>query len=274
MLYRLFMSARWMSAVDRSQMHTSSIATSPPGRIRGGWFVDVADHRRDLPPAYNAYRFDHDDPIADLRPVLEPVFMLSFLLHDELMASGLHGAEAVLITSGSAKASIGTAFLLAADGVAVTAVTSSRNRDFCRRLGVYDRVVDLEQVDGLPRMPTVLVDIAGRAGLRERTGSALGPDLRHQIVAGLTHHQPDNHTDRVVDSLFSAPTRIVERSRDWGREEFTARVEEQLIRFATWAETWMQLERRHGADAVLETYRNVLAGTAAPDVAALRSLST
>jgi hypothetical protein len=249
---------------------TSSHLVVEPARRRGDQFTDAAPHRASLPPAYNAYRFvdPGTDPTTahELRPLLAPVFMLSFLLDDLLAERDLHGASWALITSASSKAAIGTAFLLRSRGVTTTGATAAAHVDFVESLGVYDEVLDYDSLDQLETAPTTLVDIAGDAEHRQRLAAHLGDRLVRSIVAGFTRTTGSQMAldDTDGGEVFSAPQRIVERTKQWGRTEFDERVERSLQRFSSWVHDWIELIRTDGPAEVERAYHRVRLGQVAP----------
>ena len=129
-----------------------------PVQIVGSGFVDEAAHRRALPGAYNhylrcssdaLYRPEHEALIALLRPL----FVTSFLIDDFLGDNDFFGARTIVVSSASSKTAYGLAFCLArrrGDARAPTTIglTSTRNADFTRSLGCYDRTVGLRRHRG------------------------------------------------------------------------------------------------------------------------------
>ncbi|MEK7423738.1 MAG: DUF2855 family protein [Actinomycetota bacterium] len=243
-----------------------------PSRIRPTGLVDAAGHRATLPAVYNFYAnvatsVDDDDL---LWPVLAPVFMLSFLINEEL-AETVDPTMRVLITSASAKAAIGTAYLLHARGVRTIGATSTTNHAFCARLSCYDHVVPYGDIAGIDRRPTVLVDIAGNPAHRTAIEQTLGPALQRTIAAGLTHAAPNSGVN--LDDLFSAPAHIVKLSRRWGRDEFDQRTTAALISFVAAAAAWLEIITVTDPDRIRTALHEAAVGTAAPHQATLATLS-
>jgi len=82
--------------------------------------VDVAEHRASLMPAYNAYR--HPDAEGQAEQILlRPLFLLAFLLDEDLVARDAGG---VLLSSASSKTASAIAFLVASRGCHVIGLTS------------------------------------------------------------------------------------------------------------------------------------------------------
>ncbi len=243
-----------------------------PERVRDDGFIDAATHRRDLPRAYNAYRMtpaEEDESSQDRRALLSPLFLLSFLLDDHLAEQDLLGNR-VVISSASSKAAVGTAFLLHRRGASVVGLTSTRNRDFVDRLGIYEQVITYGRLDDLDPTPTVFLDLAGDTTLRQAVHRALSRALAHSLAVGLTHwdrspwQQPEEASGDDTPALFSAPARIVARTREWGRAGFESRFGADFAQFAAWSAAWLRLTRSFGADDVEAAYQRALRGTVLP----------
>jgi hypothetical protein len=247
---------------------------------RGGAVVDTAEHRAELPPVYNRYRRVGGAPSeGDARElVLRPLLMTSFLLADQLVAEELSGARQVLVSSASSKTALGLAFELARAGVRVVGLTSARNADFVRSVGIYDEIVTydgLGAIDGA--VDTVAVDVAGAPDVRRRVHEAFGDHLQRSVLVGATHRAPDAFrtapgTPGPRPEFFFAPDRVQVRAREWGRAEFQSRVEAAFAACLSWTEGWLRIETSAGRDAALAAYRRVLAGEVAPDTALVASL--
>ena len=120
--------------------------------------------------------------------VLRPLFMLCFLLADQLEAEGRHGADQVLLTSASSKTALGLAYELGRAGARVAGLTSARNAGFVRSTGIYDAVATYDELETLDAgVPTVAIDMAGDGALRRRVHEHFGPALRSSILVGATH---------------------------------------------------------------------------------------
>lgn len=248
---------------------------------RGGAVVDTAQHRAELPPVYNRYRRVGGPPAGgDARElVLRPLAMTSFLLADQLVAEKLAGAEQVLVSSASSKTALALAFELDRAGARVVGLTSARNAEFVRSVGIYAEVVtydDLAGIDG--GVDTVAVDIAGDPQVRGRVHETFSEHLRRSVLVGATHRAPDafataSGTPGPRPEFFFAPDRVRVRAREWGPAEFESRIQSAFAACSSWTEGWLRIEESAGAEAALAAYRSVLAGEVPPDVAKVASLS-
>ena len=147
---------------------TASHLVVTPARPDAQGFRDASEHRRALPPAYNAYSFTTGDPAyeadrEDLQVLYRPLFLTSFMLADAL---GEQDAEVLVLSSASSKTAYGTAFLLQGGRAELVGLTSPGNLAFTTSLGCYDRVLTYDQVSELGRRPTAYVDLAGSTPLR------------------------------------------------------------------------------------------------------------
>lgn len=255
-----------------------------PGRENPTGFTDMSVHRTRLPGAYNAYRYIDSDPIYDpcqegAQAVLRPVFYLSFFLDDYLEQGDMFGAETVLLTSASSKAALGAAFLIKQRGVPVTGLTSPGNRPFVESLSLYDELATYDELEALAKKPSVLLDIAGSATVRDTVQRALAGKLRHSVAAGAASGpSADWSTIGAGDQSSSAalkffvPDQMRTRVREWGGAGFDARFAAAWRPFADWCATWLTVDTAAGPGSVKETYSQVLAGKSAPENARVLSM--
>jgi hypothetical protein len=256
-----------------------------PERVRGGWFVDGMARRAALPAPYNAYQVTSASPgesvesadREDRRALLSPLFVLSFLVDDYLAEQRLWGADQVVMSSASSKSAIGAAYLLHCRGVPVTGLTSARSSAFVEKLGIFDEVVEYSRLRDLDRSPAAFVDVSGDAELRSAVETILNGRLVRTLSVGLTHwdrspwHQdPKGHSP---SAIFSAPERIVARTRDWGRAGFQSRFASALEGFTAWSTGWLELVRTAGDVAVEDAYRRTLSGLMNPAQGIILSMS-
>jgi hypothetical protein len=247
-----------------------------PGRIDERGFTDVAAHREPLPSVYNRYSFTGTDPIyrRDREPqqmLLWPLFVTSFVVDDFLGDHEMFGSTDVVISSASAKTSIGTAFLLAQRGdVEVVGLTSAANVDFVRALGCYDRTGTYEDVSSLPVHRSCYVDIAGRRDVTAAVHAHFGERLDYSMVVGDTHwedaSQPDTPLTGPRPTFLFAPDQIAKRRHEWGRDGFEQNVAGAWSRFAPWTDGWMTLRHARGPAEVERAYRRLVEGRVDPHV--------
>jgi hypothetical protein len=253
-----------------------------PERVGPSSFVDAVPHRQALPPAYNLYLRCAADPgwraeLEDWQALLRPTFITSFLIDDWLADEGFFGAGRVLVSSASSKTAIGLAHLLhRRGGVEVLGLTSRGNLDFVAGLGCHHRVLAYEALEELrDAVPTVYVDFAGNAGLRQRVHQHLGERLAFSSSVGLSHRgplRPDAPLAGPKPVFFFAPDRLRRRARDWGRDGLESRVAEALGGFVQGARQWLGVRHATGAQAVQAAYADALNGRVPPDTGLVLSL--
>ena len=253
-------------------MSTELVITA--GRADGTTVSDVSPHRAGLAGPYNSLRRCASDPAwrqdrEELQMLLYPLFFTSYLIDDSLVDQDDLGATQVVVTSASAKTSIGLAHRLHARGRQVIGLTSAGNADFCRSLGVYDEVLAYDDVDRIAGLPSVLVDVSGNQDVVRAVHTRLGDSLACSLIVGDTHW--DHRAAAAADGLpgpgptfFFAPSQVTKRTGDWGAEELDRRLADAWKHYADWVSGWLTWEHAAGPDAVIEVFRTYLSGRVDP----------
>ena len=252
-------------------------------RIGPSEVFDGAAHRASMAATYNRYVREpagaDRDPAAEARQMLlYPLFFTSFLIDDALADGDGAAARTVVLSSASSKTAIGTAFQLRGRDVEVVGLTSSSNVAFVEGLGLYDRVVTYDDVSSLPDGPAAFVDIAGNAAVQAAVHQRYGDDLATSLIVGDTHWDDDTDAVAVEERpgpepvFFFAPTQITKRNQDWGRDGLQSRVDAAWTAFTTWADGWLTIERRSGAEAALATFAELVDNRADPAVGFIISM--
>ena len=246
-------------------------------------FMDRAEHRAKHASAYRSFNLVDNDPAYDPATegqylIARGLFITSFLVDDFLGGNDLFGATDVIVTSASSRTSIALAHRLRArGGVGVVGLTSSRNMEFVLSLGLYDTVLAYDQVDQLDATVTyAMVDMAGNADVLSRVHHHLGDRLAYSCRVGATHWDAGGALRDLpgpVPTFFFAPTLIKQRSVEWGREVFEARVAAALAEFLDHAAGWMVIQRSVGAESVESVYRATLSGESDPAIGHILSMS-
>lgn len=254
-----------------------------PGKIDARGISDCASHRADLAGAYNRYQRVATDPVhrADREShqmVLFPLFFTSFVIDDFLTDNQDFGAEQFVISSASSKTAIGVAHLAHARNRTTIGLTSPTNREFVESLGVYSRVISYDEIESLPVVPSVYVDIAGNQDLLRAVHTNLEGVLAHSMVVGNTNwdHIPTDPTELLPprpEFLF-APSQIAKRTKDWGREELDRRIGEAWDRYAEWSQSWIVFDEANDDQSILDVYGTLLGGRPDPRVGHICSLSS
>ena len=253
---------------------------SVAGTTEIGFRVD----RPELPPThalYGQYTLLDRDPFAvpgqdDLMMVMRGLFITGLLLADYLDVSQRMGAQAVLISSAASKTSYGLARALQAAGKGqVIGLASARGAATARALGVYDRVVEYEEIAGLgPELSSVYVDVAGSAPVRKALLERLGASLRGIIAVGLTHWNEGafgGNEGRVPVETFFAPGWSARRQKELGAAFFTQLRAGWLAQMES-AQRHFKLVHKDGAQALSEAFDTLVAGRASPDEAWVHTL--
>ena len=206
----------------------ASHAVLTPGNIHADYFVDVAEHRLELPPIYNQFRRTQAEPeflqqMENERCLLFPLFMTSYLICDYLIDNDFFGAQQVVIGSVSSKTGFGLAQMLHNDPEvtqSVIGVTSQGNMDFVKGLGCCDQIVlykDEAEIDA--SVPTAYVDMSGDARLTVSLHNHLGDNLVESCMVGASHWQEGGKVGELPGArprFFFAPGQIEKRNKEWG----------------------------------------------------------
>jgi Protein of unknown function (DUF2855) len=251
------------------------------GRVDDRGFRDDAAHRQPMAATYNRYQFADAQAIYDRarenqQMVLWPLFFTSFVIDDFLADHDFYGAGQVMLSSASAKTTIGSAFLLGErEGLDVIGLTSGGNAEFVHELGCYDRVLTYDEVATLDVCDSVFVDVAGDAAVVAAVHDHFGDQLRHSMIVGDTHWDTGGTappTRGPQREMLFAPTHIAKRAADWGAEELDARVAAAWHRYSSWTDGWLRYEYHTGAEAVTRLYLSLVDGALDPRVGNVASL--
>lgn len=235
---------------------------------------DGAAHRQGVSPVYNSYARVSGNPdfqgrAGDFRALLQPLFMLSFLVDDYLAENDFFGARSALLSSASSKTAFGLAHLMhARKGIKVIGLTSVSNAPFVQSLGCYDEVITYDQVASLPKdSPVAYVDMAGNSGLRETLHRHFGDQMKYSGRVGLTHRSAAANEPELPGakpSWFFAPDHIRKRAKEWGPGGVDQRFGAAWSDFAPRLNKWLKVTESHGPDAVKQVYLNTLNGQVSP----------
>jgi hypothetical protein len=244
-----------------------------PGAVSPSQIMDAARHRAGLAPVYAQYVPTAGDAIyAERRedPILlmRGLFMTSFLADDFLAEQEYRGARSVLISSASSKTSIALAFQVGQTGRArAIGLTSARNAEFVRKLGLYDQVVLYDEVASLPVEPAVFVDMAGDGAVTAAVHRHFGDALKYDCTIGATHWSADRSSADLPGpkpEFFFAPGQVGKRVADWGPQGFSARVAAAWTKFCDASDAWLRVVRDNGREALERVYQDTLVGRTDP----------
>ncbi|MDX6601317.1 MAG: hypothetical protein QOF13_519 [Solirubrobacterales bacterium] len=248
-----------------------------PTSINGKGFTDGSPHRAALPSAYHRYLVAGEDPFyradtEDIQMLLRPLFFTSFLIDDQLADEGFTGRGPIVISSASSKTAIAAAFLLARrEDVELIGLTSARNAEFVEGLGIYGRTVSYEEIGSIDSGPATYVDISGDGAVRQTVHSHFGDELAYSMAVGITHWEElgagQGDLPGPTPTFFFAPTRVEQRSADWGAAGLEQRVAEAWHPFCEWTAGWLEVVHRQGFDGLKGAYLDVLEGRVRPTAA-------
>jgi hypothetical protein len=159
----------------------------------------------------------------------------------------------------------------------VVGLTSDANVDFVNGVGEYHDVVTYSDITSLdPSIQTVIVDMAGNPEIVASIHTHFGESLKYSCSIGATHWDQTSHrvdTPGPKPQFFFAPSQISKRSKEWGREELNSRLETALTTFIEGSKQWLRIEHARGADAVSDTYSQLVAGKMLPEIGNILSFS-
>ena len=262
---------------------SSSHLVVRPGRVDERGFRDSAQHRAQLPSAYQGYRNVAADPAyqadrEDEQMLFWPLFYTSWLIDDFLADERFFGAETILIGSASSKTALIAAYMLAQrEDLKVVGLTSPGNLEFVEGLGIYDAAVTYDEVAELDRERAIYVDMSGDGEVRWAVHERFGDDLAHSCVVGASHWDQvsagrHGSLPGPTPEFFFAPTRITKRTEDWGAGGLDERVTKSWKPFVEWAHGWIEIRRDEGADGLKAAYLEVLDGGVPPTAGHVISL--
>ena len=244
------------------------------GKVSPARFHDISAHRAEYAPVYAQFDRAAANPIyeearEDQDSLLRGLFMTSWLVEDFMDVNDAFGAQACLITSASSKTSIALGHCVRQRGKLTSiGITSAGNVAFCESLGCYDRVVTYEAIAGLDAThPVVMVDMAGSAQVLSDAHHHFGDNMKYSCRVGATHYDEMGAVDGLpgaTPEFFFAPGHIQTRSAELGAAQLMMLLGGAYVGFRQYCDSWLQVQRTYGADAVTDVYQAVLAGKTDP----------
>ena len=265
------------------------------------YFLQFLDRR-----PYNQITRCSTDPLYDPSPAVEdltmlyrPLFWTSFWCEDWFNASRYReGASRILISSASAKTAFCLAYLIRKrnatldDGSPtrqVVGLTSKKNVEFTKNLGLYDHVLEYDGFENAavmnePSQKWIYVDVAGNENLNARVHNHFSDvtlGLAGSVALGLTNLSPSSKSDSAAKwttnefSSQSAPSTLEQFFMpEWlaiRRKQLPIEKITQLQKHA-WSglmqdcRTWgVTMRRVCGAENVKKAYEEVVRSGIAPD---------
>jgi hypothetical protein len=175
------------------------------------------------------------------------------------------GAEQVLVLSASSKTSIGLAYAIQADGESPRSIglTSSRNLDTVRGLGLYEQALAYESVAEVEKKPTVIVDMSGNTKVMAQLHQYLGDDMKWTLRVGVTHWADAAPSKGIISErskFFFAPSHIQKRFKDWGPAGFQQKTAAFLQDTYLKTRGWLDMRVIDGLEELAEIHPDVCQG--------------
>ena len=202
--------------------------------------------------------------------LLHPLYATSFCLHDFFTDNDWFGAEQLVVISASSKTAIGLAYALAADDKAPASIglTSPRNCDMVRALGLYDTVLFYDDMGAIDvSRPTAIVDMSGSGRVLSDLHARLGDNMRYCSNVGVTHWSENTMGPGFIrerSAMFFAPGHIQKRATDWGPGEFENRAKDFWRSAAGRSRDWLTLEPVPGLAAAGPVFERLRTGGVDP----------
>jgi hypothetical protein len=241
-------------------------------------FIDGAAHRTELPKGYNIYQRvlneKNYDPAFDREHMLLfPLMMTSFCLWNALKEANWHGAKQIIILSASSKTSIGLGYALQADADApsLIGITSDRNLDKIKRIGIYDQCLSYNTITGIDaEIPTAIVDMSGNTSVLAALHTQLGDKMKFTHNVGFTHWTNAKPQEGIIkdrSAFFFAPGHIRKLLKEWGAERFERETSTFLMTTASKARAWLKFRQVNGLEELAAIHPAVCQGTIPSDEA-------
>lgn len=234
-----------------------------------------------------------------------PLFWTSFWCEDWLNESKYRGAKRVLISSASAKTAFSLAYCIKRRGledIHVVGLTSKRNLEFTKGLGLYDEVGTYDDFEKYPSLQLegrdekwIYMDVTGSEEINKRVLSHFAPSkkLVLGVMLGMTTVTPTSSTSgsselptsstaseltktesEPVDKLilFFMPEWLALRRTQLSVEQMTT------MQLQTWKQLmkdgkdWVRTERVYGGEKVKEAYAKMVKGGLGADAGMIWSL--
>ncbi|TFK34429.1 hypothetical protein BDQ12DRAFT_656785 [Crucibulum laeve] len=253
----------------------------------------------------------------DLTMLYRPLFWTSFWCEDWLHTSGYRGVSTILISSASSKTAFCLAYVIGkrirkgelSKDVKIIGLTSKRNTEFTKGLGLYHEVVDYDtftsfrSFQGEKDSRWLYIDVAGNEDLNKKIFSHFASPYTGKLVAcislGLTSLSPSSSNASSINwstntspspsssgsetssstspfwpqvEQFFMPEWLDVRKFQLSIKEIFRQQQEAWNELMTDCIGWVQLERVYGVDGVLQAYERLAKEGLGPDKGQIWSL--
>lgn len=243
--------------------------------------------------------YDPSPSVEDLTMLYRPLFWTSFWCEDWIHTSQYRGgASRILISSASAKTAFCLAYLVRKRSATldngnpirqVVGLTSRKNFEFTKNLGLYDHVLEYDGFENAtvmnePSQKWIYIDLAGNEGLNSRVHNHFSDaelDLAGSVALGLTNLSPTSKSDSAAKwttndfSSQSAPSTLEQffmpewfarRRKQLSVEEITRLQKHAWSGLMQDCKTWgVAIRRVYGAQNVKKAYEEVVRSGIPPD---------
>lgn len=243
--------------------------------------------------------YDPSPSVEDLTMLYRPLFWTSFWCEDWLNTSQYRGgASRILISSASAKTAFCLAYLIRKRGATsgnsspvrqVIGLTSRKNSEFTRNLGLYDHVLEYDGFENAtvmnePSQKWIYIDLAGNESLNSRVFNHFSDAklaLVGSVALGLTNLSPSSKSDSAAEwttnesssqrapstlDRFFMPEWLARRKKQLSVEEITRLQKHAWSGFMQDCGNWgVTIRRVCGAQNVKSAYEEVVRSGVPPD---------
>lgn len=239
------------------ELVVAPMKTSPRG------FFDGAAHRQGLAPIYNFYSFIDTDPayVEGTEPqqmLFRPLYMTGWMICDSLM-QGDPKPDAAILSSASSKTAIATAHGLRRRGVKTIGVTSPRNVQFVNETGLYDEILEYDQVASYQASgKTAYVDFVGRPELTKTVHQTCGDHMVRSLVIGATDWEdkraPIADMPGPQPEFFFVPDYAANRSKELPAGELDRLTGADLVAFYPTSKSFVTPKSVKGIAAIQQAW--------------------
>lgn len=253
----------------------STFCTLKPSKVDPFSFTDSSSHRDGLAAIYNRYTRViksselHQEALQNHVPIIHPLFATSFMLHRFLDETAFKDVKQVIITSASAKTSLGLAFMLQRnknlDNRKIIGLTGSGNTDFTRSTNYYDEVMDYRNSPNLSKDKTVIIDIRGNRKFLIQLSEFLGDQMVHIARVGATDWtETGMHSDIPKAKLFFAPTPLKAFFKKHGPTGAMHLINKAAVQFIQDTKNTIEVELISGTEQLTNLYLDMINGKVNP----------
>ena len=253
----------------------STYCTLQPTNVNPYTFTDGAPHRSTLPAFNNNYTRVlptselHQEELQNHVPMIYPLVATSFLLYQFLKSQEFLGAEQVIITSASAKTSLGLAYMLsqhkAADGKKIVGLTSVENMDFVNSTNYYDEVIAYDNYTSISKDKLVVIDIRGNRNFLINLSNEFEEQIVHIARVGVADWTKMGlHSDIPKAELFFAPNILKAYFKKHGPVKAMQMINKAAVQFMQDMKNTIEVEFISDKEQLTNLYLDMVNGKVNP----------